>query len=545
MRLVLTQRPKRRRSRLPVDRRANAALGVKRDGYSASESTGIPRELHDAMMVGLMLSLVCVALALHPARASASPAAQPAATPDAVPSAGPTVSPGLPPIERGLALPYPAYGSPQPQVIMTRRQATVPAVLTLDAATAIAIDRVPLLAAARAQVALEDAALQLERTGLAPDLSIGANAKHSYIQGITDAQATGSQASTGSSAGVGQSNTAQVSLAQLIFDGGQIRARIDAARLTRDATLATYRRSAQTVAFDVATAYYAVLQDERTVAVDDQLLAQDVVSENLVRAQIRAGTQAGADLSTQLAITANARTALVTAQGLLQSNRVAFATALGLDADIDVLPQDDAQGFQSATPPLALPAFAGALGVAYAERPDLDEAQLTVRSSEASLRAAKRGLSPTLSLAASKALDSTNPGGGAYLNSGSVALDLTIPVYDQGITRANVASSRAQVAVATADAATTRLTIQQDVRQALIEIVSDRSTLDSTRAAYASGVEALRSTQGQYRAGVSTLPALIQAQATLTSAATDIVNAIYTLRLAQSNLRFALGTILQ
>jgi outer membrane protein len=288
-----------------------------------------------------------------------------------------------------------------------------------------------------------------------------------------------------------------------------------------------------------------VLQDERTVAVDDELLAQDVVSENLVRAQIRAGTAAGADLSTQVAITANARTTLVSAQGTLQNDRVAFATALGLDADIEVLPQDDARGLETATPAIVLPAFAGALGVAYAERPDFDEAQLTIRSSEASLRAARRGLSPSLSLAASKGIGSTDTGGGAYLNNGSIGFNISIPVYDGGITRANVASSRASVAIATANAATTRLTVQQDVRQALIAIVSDRATLDQTRAAYASGVSSLRSTQGQYQAGVSTLQALIQAEATLASAATNIVNAIYRLRVAQSNLRYALGTILQ
>jgi hypothetical protein len=49
----------------------------------------------------------------------------------------------------------------------------------------------------------------------------------------------------------------------------------------------------------------------------------------------------------------------------------------------------------------------------------------------------------------------------------------------------------------------------------------------------------------QYRAGVSNLPALIQAQATLASAATNIVNAIHALRIAQSNPRFALWMILQ
>jgi outer membrane protein len=168
-----------------------------------------------------------------------------------------------------------------------------------------------------------------------------------------------------------------------------------------------------------------------------------------------------------------------------------------------------------------------------------------VRSSEASLSAARRGLSPTLSLAADKAIGSTNIGGGAYLNNGSVALDVTIPVYDQGITRANVASSRADVAVATADAATTRL---DDPARRAASADRDRQRSRNARLdtrGDASGVEALHSTQGQYRAGVSTLPALIQAQAALASAATNIVNAIYTLRLAQSNLRYELGTILQ
>ncbi len=484
-----------------------------------------------------IISLVALLTAATPA----PPAHMPVAAPSASPNSTQSPTSGLPPIERGLALPYPAYGSPQPQIIVTRPDPSVPSVVTLDAATAIAIDRVPSLAAARAEVALQDAAVQLERTGLAPSLSIAASTTHSYTQGVTDASA----AATGVTTGVGQSNVATVSLSQLIFDGGQIRAKIDAASLTRDATLATYRRSAQTVAYDVAAAYYAVLQDERTVAVDEQLLGEDVVSENLVRAQIRAGTEAGADISTQLAVTANARTTLVSAQGTLQNDRVTFATALGLDADIDVLPQDDAQGLQNTTPQQALPPFAAALGVAYVERPDYDEAQLTIRSSEASLRAAKRGLSPTLSLAADKGISSTSPGGGSYLNNGGIGLDVTIPVYDQGVTRANVASSRADVAIATADAATTRLTVQQEVRQALITIVSDRALLDSTRAAYASGVESLRSTQGQYRAGVSTLQALIQAEATLASAATNIVNAIYSLRLSQANLRYALGTNLQ
>ncbi len=192
-----------------------------------------------------------------------------------------------------------------------------------------------------------------------------------------------------------------------------------------------------------------------------------------------------------------------------------------------------------------MPAYGSALDIAYVERPDYEEARLTIGSNQASLRAAQRGLSPTLSLAAAKGISSSDIGGGAYLNNADVGLDIKIPLYDQGMTRANVASSRANVDIAKANAATARLTVQQDVRQALIAIVSDRSTLDQTRTAYQAALVSLRSTQSQYRVGVSTLPALIQAEATLASAATNIVNAIYALRLAESNLRFALGTILQ
>jgi outer membrane protein TolC len=449
----------------------------------------------------------------------------------------------LPSIDRGLALPYPAYGAPQPQILTTRRAAGVPATVTLAEATAIAIARVPSLDAARGEVAFEDASVALARTGLAPDVSVGGSSKYSYAQG---GGASASAASAVSAALFSaQSNSGSLSLSQLIFDGGQIRAKIDAASLTRDATLATYRRDAQTVAYDVAAAYYTLLADARTVAVDEELLREDVVSENLVRAQIRAGTVAGADLSAQLATTANARTTLVSAQGTLQNDRVAFATDLGLAADTDVLPRDDTQGFETATPASPLPAFATALDIAYSERPDIAQARLTIAADEASLRSARRGLSPTLSFSGSKGLESSNLGGGAIRNDGTLGFTVTIPIYDQGVTRANVASSRATVAIANANAATTRLTVAQDVRQALISIVSDRAVLDQTRAAYDSAVTSLRSTQGQYRVGLSTLPSLIEAEATLAAAATNIVNSIYTLRIAENNLRYALGTNLQ
>ena len=475
------------------------------------------------------------------------------------PTPAPSASPArLPTIEQGLAIPYPAYGTPQPQIVTTRTDPNVSPTVSLDEATSIAIMRSPTLAQARAEVDLESASVLSAKTALNPSLSASGSSTYEYQQsGATSTSGAGSTTGASSTTGTTGSSgaavggtgllydSASLSLSQLIFDGGVVRAKIDAASLTRDATVATYRRDAQNVAYTVATNYYQLLQDQRAVAVDNELVNEYVVSENLVRAQIRAGTTAGSDLAQQTSTTAQARSTLVQAQGTMQTDRVAFATALGLDADIDVLPRDDTQGLDTATPPLTLAPFAAQLAVALVERPDLDEANLSERSSEASLRAARRGLSPSISLAATKGLASTSIGGGSFRNDGTVGFTVDIPIYDQGVTHANIASGKANVAIANAGVASTRLTVQQDVREALIAIVSDRASLDSTRAAYDSAVTSLRSTQGQYRAGVTTLPSLIQAETTLSSAATNIVNAIYKSQLAQVNLRYAVGTILQ
>ncbi len=105
--------------------------------------------------------------------------------------------------------------------------------------------------------------------------------------------------------------------------------------------------------------------------------------------------------------------------------------------------------------------------------------------------------------------------------------------------------AKASLAEYEANTRTVQLTVQSDVRDALITVVSDRSSLDQARASYEAAQASLASTQGQYRVGVTNLPTLITAETTLASASTTLVNAIYTFQLAQSNLRYAMGTNLQ
>ncbi|MBV8579791.1 MAG: TolC family protein [Candidatus Eremiobacteraeota bacterium] len=458
--------------------------------------------------------------------------------------------PTLAPADQREPLPYPAYGTPAP-ASPPRVVAGVPQVVTLQQAILIAYARSPLLASARADVAIATAPVGLAQSALFPAVTGSASTTRSHRQeGASSSSSSGGTGGTGSGSTFkpdSTSNSLSVDLDQLIFDGGRVAAQIRAARFTQSASVATYQRELQTVAFNVATAYYNTLAAERQTQVGLTTVQLDQVQENLVSAQIRAGTAAKADLATAQLPTAQARVSVVRAQATEQTDLATFANVLGLDADVAVQPKDDV-GALSATsgtiavnPAFPTPTYDQAITRAVALRPDLTAQQQSVASLEASLRAAKLGNFPSVSGTASYGTSSTDASGGTFRNAGSIGVALTVPVYDRGVTRAQTAQAQGQLDRGVAQLAITQQGIQLNVRTALANLVSAYAALDQVNAELSKAQQVLRSTQAQYRAGVTTLPLLLNAQVGLTQALTDEVTAVYTVRQAEQALLFAEG----
>lgn len=464
-----------------------------------------------------------------------------------VPTPFPIQTPG--PLTGDEVLPYPAYGTPVPGVDAGVRAAGVPTAISLQNAIAIGFARSPALAAARADVGIEEAAARLAGAGLLPALSASAALDRSHNQpgGNSNFSTTGNagtSVSTAARANATNVTSANVGLQlrQLIYDGGKIAASVRAARRSETAFADTYRRQLQTVAYNVAVAYYNYLAAQRTRQVDFEIVRQDLTQENLVRAQVRAGTEAAAQIATVQLTTAQSRLAVIRAQSTELSDGAAFANAMGLDANIRVQPIDDAPVFTSgAVSTLPIPTYDAALVRALALRPDYDAAKQTIGQATENLRAARLGLFPTLAGNASAQDASTDTNLGAFRNSQSIGLSLSIPIFDQGVTAANVASARASIDRATANAQTTSLGIALAIKQALTGLVSSQAALVQTQQEYATAITNVRSTQAQYRAGVTTLPLLLNAQVQLAQSLTDQVTAVYALRQAEQTYLFAVG----
>ena len=470
----------------------------------------------------------------------------------------------LAPLTGETTLPYPAYGTPVPGVNAGTRAADLPATISLQGAIAVGFARSPLLASARADVGVASAAARLAGAGLLPSVAGSASLDQSRIQGggssgsFSTGATTGNGAGTatgGTAIGTSQSNAVRalgstnvtsgnlgVSLRQLIFDGGRIAASVRASRRSETAFADTYRRELQTVAFNVASTYYSYLSAQRTVQVDLEIVRQDQVQEDLVRAQVRAGTEARAQIATAQLPTAQDRLAVVRAQGAELSAGAAFANAMGLDANVRVQPIDDAPIFTN-TPvsSIAIPTYDDAVKRALALRPDYDAALQSIAQAQETLRAARLGRSASLLGSASTQESSSGTTLGNFRNSTSVGVTLTIPIFDQNLTADNTAQALASLDRASAQRQNTALNVSLNIKQTLANFVTAFAALDQTRQEYATAISNVRSTQAQYRAGVTTLPLLLNAQTQLARAQSDQVTTVYALRQAEQAYLFAIG----
>ncbi len=482
-------------------------------------------------------------VALPPAIAKAQQAS-PSPTPSPIPVASPT------------ALPYPAYGTPAPGAATQRAIPGVPAQITLQQAIDIAVAKSPVLAQARANYRLTQVQVELARTGLYPNINATANYTRGNSGGRTvtipgnggttggNGGTTGTGGNQGTTQTLGGGTSTNVglnaNLQQLIYNGGRLRAQIRQATANEVAGLYTYQRQLQTLAFNVGQAYYTALQSEASTQLAVQVVRQNEVQENLVRAQLRAGTASRVDLATAQLPTAQARVSLVRAQGTELSALAAFANSMGLSADAQVAPVNNVPSNVTAALVPIVP-YNQAIARALALRPDYFSAQYAVQAAQYNVRAQRLAYFPTLSGVASYGVNSTTTNGTNFVTGNSIGAVINIPIYDQGLIRANIHQAEAQLDLAQGQLAQTEQTVELNVRQGLIGLVSAQAAMGQAQAELAKAQEILKATQAQYRAGVTTLPLLLNAQVGLTQAQVDQVNALYALRQAEETYLYALG----
>ena len=386
----------------------------------------------------------------------------------------------------------------------------------------------PVLAQARAQLDAELASRPLARAALLPHINAGASG------GMNTAHVTGFGAqplSTGY-----HSDIFSASLTESIFNGQAFTAMKQADSRIR-ASEAAMAFAEQLVALEVTKAYFSVLQAQANEHVAQQQMALLQSICDLTNASLKVGT--GDIISVQ---EVQAQLDAARADLIIAKNTVAIAKnqlqrlthhPVGTLQDITTL---QALGPQ---PDTIEPWLAAALN----NQPLLQQAQQTLRVSEQQVQFARRARWPTLSLSgvAQHAAGILIPP--VAIDQVGASLNLSIPIYEGGSTRASIHQAEALARASTANVANLQDQIRLDTETAFLDLQNSVAQYQATQQSVTSAQVSLASTRKGYEIGSRSIIDLLTATTNLAAAQRNYYLALYTQLVARTQLKAAAGVL--
>jgi outer membrane protein TolC len=328
---------------------------------------------------------------------------------------------------------------------------------------------------------------------------------------------------------------AELKLQWLVCDFGRRLGKYNQASLAIDIAQLQTQRAYQTVANDVATAYYQVLRTRslRRIATESVRRAEDdldvarklakggvVEREKVLRAEVAlAHTQRASDIAEE------AETVAVAALNLAIGLNASSATGVVDKSDIPPFPLSLAECLQAAV-----------------GRREFQVARKSVQVAQVGERVARADFAPRiLSEGYLNDFQQASPRGHADLALGFIKLEWGVFEGGRRVAELRVADSRIREAIAQADSIADTIAFQ--VNQTYRQMVVARKGIDRARPAVEQSRETYRLVVARFRLGDAIPSELTEAEAALTRAEQDYANSLYDYLTALERLQYAMGTM--
>ena len=299
-------------------------------------------------------------------------------------------------------------------------------------------------------------------------------------------------------------------------------------RNASEAGLQTYlgteeaRRTQQiSLVAEVANAYLTLTADQQRLKLAAETLSSQQITYDLSRKRFENGVTSGVDMYDAETSVQSARNdvATYTAQVALDQNALNLLVGGALPADL--LPADELNPVtQLAAIPSGLPSDL------LRNRPDVQQAERTLRAANANIGVARAAFFPSISLTASGGSASRNLSGLFKSGSGtwSFAPQINLPIFDGGVNRANlsIAKTDRDIYVAQYEKA-----IQVAFRE-VADALATRGTIDERLASQQALVDAAEKSfkinDARYRKGADTYLNALVSQRALYSAQQGLIS---------------------
>jgi outer membrane protein len=307
---------------------------------------------------------------------------------------------------------------------------------------------------------------------------------------------------------------------------GQAKVAVQIARLQ-------YQRARQTVAFNVAARYFAVLQAQATMQVAEEAVRRAEVDLRDARNFLRRGTKIRSDVLRAEVFLAESKLALIKARTARGVAVAGLNQAIGINVSDATAIVD-----RPSAPPFAL-ALDRCLQLAVANRQEFGVVLDTIRSARLGVDVARADFMPKVLVGGVAANEDSNPHEHADVVSGGLSIELTL--FEGGRRVGHVRTAEAEARGATAQGKEVCDRISYEVNVAYLSIAEARESIAQASAAISAATENLRVVRGQVGQGDVSPTDVVDAEWALTRAQQSYYIALYDYQIALVQLAYADG----
>lgn len=328
---------------------------------------------------------------------------------------------------------------------------------------------------------------------------------------------------------VSEQYSAQMGLSAFEIDlFGRIQSQSDAALAEYLGTVAGVRAARLSLVAETASTYYTLATDRSLLAIARDTMASAERTVSLTGARVRGGIAARTDLRQAETVLRQAQADLADLTALVQQDRNALELLVGAPVTDAELPP----AIETAEPLIAdVPANLDSR--ILLARPDVVQAEYTLRAANARIGAARAAFFPTISLTglvgfASNALSSLFSGDRLIWNAGGTG---NIPIFQGGALRGNLETVEAQRDAAVAQYRRAIQVAFREVSDALARRAVIADQVAAQQGLLDAASDSFRLSEARYREGIDPFLTTLDAQRTLYSARRALASA----RLVRAN----------
>lgn len=376
---------------------------------------------------------------------------------------------------------------------------------------------------------------ELKRREAEADVSAAAAKKNPSVSYSWQKNQYSSDSKTALQTGTNHGYSQEISVSWPIWTFGKVEGAIDAARYQKNiADLNVYKTEADTKLAAVQ-AYYQYLEAIKLAEVQAQSVTDYASHLNNVQQQFDAGIVAKLDVLSSNVSLANAKQKSIAADNTRDVAEANLNNIMRVPMNTTLKPLD--KNFPQPEFDLTMEQ---AILMAQKYRWELVEADYGVKAAEASLRSAKAGYLPTVSVG----------GGYSWKEASVTAVDkddwavkggLSWSLWDGGATQASVKKADAAVKTAQETLLQAREKIELEVRQDYLNVLSYKEQIRAAEASVAQAEEAYKIATVRYSSGVGINLDVLDAELALNTARTNYITALYNYNIGLATLEHAMG----